>query len=184
MATCSIEESVLAALEAKAPAEGLDVVSVEVGGPTVHPTLRVRIDTLDDAAIDMERVAAATPWVSSVVEELDPFPGAWELEVSSPGIDRPLRRKDHFESCVGERVEVSAREAIDGRRSWVGELVAVSDDSVTVRVDGTDCEIAFASIKQAKLKPDFDKILAAAKKAEKEAKSSKSSPAFDSCEEA
>ena len=170
MAASKIEESVLAALEASAAEQGLDIVDVELSGPGSHPTLRVRIDVLTDGPIDMDRVAAATPWVSGIVEALDPIAGSYELEVSSPGVDRPLRRPADFARFVGERAEITSVEPVDDRRSWTGTLVGTDDVAVTIEVDGASYAVPFAMIKKAKLKPDYEQLLADAKKAAKAAK--------------
>lgn len=156
---------ILAALEARAQAQGLDIVDVEVVGPANHPTVRVRIDVLGEGTIDMDEVCARTPWVSEVLEELDPFPGAWELEVSSPGLDRPLRRACDFARFIGERAEVRATRQIDGRGKGTGTIVGIEGDVVTLDVDGTGWQVPLADIARAQLKPDFEKIFAAAKKA-------------------
>jgi ribosome maturation factor RimP len=169
MANHEAEERVLAALEAGAAEQGLDIVAVEVSGPANHPTLRVRVDLASGEAVDMDRVTAATPWVAGVEEELDPFPGSYELEVSSPGIDRPLRRAADFARFAGERAEVATRDEVQGRRSFTGTLVGATDAAVSLDVDGTVYEVPLAQVKRAKLKPDFDQIMAAAKKAAKEA---------------
>ncbi len=179
MADAKVEALVLEALEREAAGRGLDIVSVEVSGPAAHPTLRVRIDELEGGPIDMERVTAATPWVSEVVEALDPFPGAYELEVSSPGIERPLRRARDFAAHLGARAEVVAREPVDGRRSWIGEILASDEGSVTLGVDGRACAIPLDLVRQARLKPDFDAIMAAAKKAEKKAGKAQGGPSVD-----
>ena len=165
-----IEDLILAELERGAAREGLDIVSVEVTGPASHPTLRIRLDLDGDDAIDMDRVTKATPWVSSVVEALDPFPGAYELEVSSPGIDRPLRRPRDFAAFVGENAEVAVREAVVGRRSLEGEIVSADEASVRLRTAAGEVEVPFENVKSARLKPDFARILAEAKKAEKVAR--------------
>lgn len=170
MAGSKIEERVLEALETKAAEQGLDIVDVELAGPGSHPTLRVRIDVLEDGPIDMDRVTASTPWISQVIEELDPISGSYELEVSSPGVDRPLRRPSDFARFAGERAEVVAVEPVDDRRSWVGTIVEASDEAVTIEVDGTAYAVPFSVIKKAKLKPDYEKLLADAKKAAKAAK--------------
>ena len=167
MAAHKVEGPILEALEAGADEQELDIVSVEVGGPADHPTLRVRIDVLEDGPIDMERVAAATPWVSEVVEALDPFPGSYELEVSSPGVERPLRRARDFAARIGERVEVVLEAPVDGRRSWTGEVAGVDGEEVALAVDGQTVVFAVPAMKSAKLKPDFDALFAEAKKAEK-----------------
>ena len=166
----TIDQRVLEALEQGAADQGLDIVDVELSGPGSHPTLRVRIDLLEGGPIDMDRVTACTPWVSEVVEALDPIAGSYELEVSSPGIDRPLRRPSDFARFVGERAEVSSVEPVDGRRSWTGEIVGADDEAVTLEVDGASFAIPFAAIKKAKLKPDYEKLMAEAKKAAKAAK--------------
>lgn len=170
MAAPKVEKPILEALEAGAAEQGLDIVSVEVGGPSDHPTLRVRIDVLEGGPIDMERVTAATPWVSGVVEALDPFPGSYELEVSSPGVERPLRRLRDFEAHVGERAEVVLNSPVDGRRSWTGEIAGVEGEAVLLAVDGQTVALAVSDMKSAKVKPDFDALFAEAKKAEKDAK--------------
>ena len=173
MANAKAEELVLTALEEGAAEQGLDIVSVEVCGPADHPTLRVRVDLLEGGPIDMERVTAATPWVSEVVEALDPFPGAYELEVSSPGVERPLRRARDFAARLGERVEVVLQEPRDGRRSWTGEVASVEGDEVRVDADGQTLAFTVSELKSAKVKPDFATIFAEAKKAEKAEKAEK-----------
>ncbi|MBE6069839.1 MAG: ribosome maturation factor RimP [Clostridium lundense] len=169
MAGLKTDELILAALEEGAAGQGLDIVSVELSGPAAHPTLRVRVDLLEGGLIDMDRVTACTPWVGEVVEALDPFPGAYELEVSSPGIERPLRRARDFARFAGERAEVVTREPVQERRNFTGTIVGATEEAATIEVDGVSYEVPIASMKSAKLKPDFAKIFAAAKKAAKEA---------------
>lgn len=166
MAQADVSARILDALESAAGEEGLDIVDVEVAGPAGHPVVRVRIDTLDDTPIDMNEVVARTPWVSQVVEDLDPFPGAWELEVSSPGLDRPLRKAADFERFRGEQVEVATVEKIDGRNRTSGELMGLRDGSVVLKVDGGEWAAPLEKVKSARIKPDFAKIFAQAKDAE------------------
>lgn len=170
MSPDGIEGRVLAALEEGASAQGLDIVSVETSGPKSHPTLQVRIDTLEGGPIDMDRVAEATPWVSSVLDAIDPFPGPWELEVSSPGIDRPLRRLSDFAAFVGQRAEVTVAREDGGVRTIVGVIARAEDGVVALDADGEVVEAPIAQVRKARLKPDFDAIMAAAKKASKAAK--------------
>ena len=169
MAGLKADELVLAALEEGAADQGLDIVDVELTGPGAHPTLRVRIDLLEGGPIDMDRVTACTPWVAEVVETLDPINGPYELEVSSPGIDRPLRRPCDFARFAGELVEVSTTEPVDGRKSWTGTVVSSDDEAFVLRSDGQDVRAPFSVLKRAKIKPDYDKIMAVAKKAAKAA---------------
>lgn len=159
----AVAQRILEALESRASEEGLDIVSVEVAGPQGHPVVRVRIDTLGDGDIDMDDVCARTPWVSDVVEALDPFPGAYELEVSSPGLDRPLRRESDFSRFVGERAEVRVIVEAGERSKGTGPIMSVEDGRVTLEIDGSPWTFEISSLREAHLKPDYDKIFAAAK---------------------
>ncbi|MCI2160213.1 MAG: ribosome maturation factor RimP, partial [Olsenella sp.] len=87
-------QRILDALEAAAPEHGIDIVDVEVVGSKKNPCVRVRIDHADEEAgpISLDEVAAETEWVSAAIDELDPIEGPFTLEVSSPGLSRPLRR--------------------------------------------------------------------------------------------
>lgn len=163
MAQTDVSTRILDALEQAAGEEGLDIVSVEVAGPSTHPVVRVRIDTLDGVEIDMNEVVARTPWVSSVVEAIDPFPGAYELEVSSPGLDRPLRRERDFVRFVGETAEVALVEKVDGRNKACGTIQGCEGGVVTLGVDGTQWAAPLDKMKFARIKPDYAKIFAQAK---------------------
>ena len=132
MAGLKADELVLAALEEGAADQGLDIVDVELSGPGSHPTLRVRIDLLEGSPIDMDRVTACTPWVSEVVETLDPIDGPYELEVSSPGMDRPLIKREHYERYTGSEVEIKLYKGKDGTKNIQGVLDSIDGDSVTV----------------------------------------------------
>ena len=147
----------LAALEEEAARHGADVVDVEVVGATKAPCVRVRIDHAEEGAqpITLDEVAAHSGWVNEVVERLDPFPGSYTVEVSSPGLDRPLRRPRDFERFAGERVSLTTL-AHEGRRRFTGELLGMRDGRVVVATD--DGEHAFdpAEIGRCVIKPQFD----------------------------
>ena len=95
------EQSLLDALEPRAVAEGLEIVTLEVVGAKKAPTIRVYIDT--DHGVGFDELSSAQSWMGDLMDEIDPFPGAYTLEVSSPGIDRPLRTPEHFERFAGEK---------------------------------------------------------------------------------
>jgi ribosome maturation factor RimP len=163
MALADKEQAILDRLEQAAPDRGLDIVSVEVTGPAKRPVVRVRIDTLSGSPIDMQKVVDETPWVSSIVEELDPFPDAYDLEVSSPGIDRPLRRARDFERFAGERAEVVLQVEAQGRKKGTGVIRGVSGETVTLEIDGSPWQFLVSEVRTARLKPDYDRIFAQAK---------------------
>ena len=75
----------------------------------------------------------------------------YHLEVSSPGLDRRLRRREHFDRFVGRRAKVVARQGVDGRRKFTGAIVSTESEAVTLAVDGKDVRIPFADVARAKL---------------------------------
>ena len=114
--------------------------------------LRLYIDaaagiTLDDC----ERVSRA---VSEVLDAEDPIPGQYTLEVSSPGLERPLRTAEHFARFVGETVHVETLQAIEGRRRFMGALTAAGAETIEVEVDGKRWTLPLSGIRKAHLAPD------------------------------
>jgi len=144
------EQKLLEALEPRARQEGVEIVTLEITGARKSPTIRVYIDT--DQGVGFDELASAQAWINGIMDEIDPFPGAYMLEVSSPGIDRPLRTPEHFARFVGERAVVKTSGPVEGRSNFSGVIVATDGDSVTLDCDGTSFEIAFAQIKRANLK--------------------------------
>ncbi|MDD7368688.1 MAG: ribosome maturation factor RimP, partial [Berryella intestinalis] len=88
------EQQLLGALEPRAAEEGVEIVTVDVIGSRKSPTIRVYIDTPEGVSFD--QLSSSQVWINEIMDRLDPFPGAYMLEVSSPGIDRPLRTPKHF----------------------------------------------------------------------------------------
>lgn len=147
---------ILAALEAAAGVHGVDVVDVEVVGATKAPTVRVRIDWADEArgTISLDDVAAQTGWVSEAIDELDPFPGSFTLEVSSPGLDRPLRRVRDFERFAGQQVSLTTT-ATEGRRRFTGTLEGMREGSVALSTDEGEVLVPLDQVRRCTIKPDF-----------------------------
>jgi len=110
---------------------GVELLDVEWTGAT----LRLVIDA--EGGVTTGRLAEVNRLVSPLLDQHDPVPGRYMLEVSSPGIERPLRRIDHFRRAVGEQVIVKLETWADIRRVR-GELLSVDDDAVTVAVVETD----------------------------------------------
>lgn len=150
------EQKILEALEPQAQAQQVEIVTIEIVGAKKAPTIRVYIDTPEGVGFD--ELASAQAWINEIVDRLDPFPGAYSLEVSSPGIDRPLRTPDHFARFAGEKVSLQTTAPIDGRKNWTGKLIGFFDGSVRILADGSDTEtdIAFDVIKRAQVKGTVD----------------------------
>lgn len=153
------EAELIAALEPEAESEGIEIVTVEVVGAKRAPIIRVLIDTPQGVSFD--ELASAQVWINEIMDALDPFPGAYTLEVSSPGIDRPLRTLAHFKAALGSKVQVTTREHIDGRAKWRGELTSIegaenpdaqlSDISICITTSDDTYVIALDQIKRATL---------------------------------
>ncbi|MDD5806221.1 MAG: ribosome maturation factor RimP [Eggerthellales bacterium] len=142
------EQSILSALERRAQQEGIEVLTVEIVGSSRNPIIRVYLDTED--GISFDEVTAAQPWVDEIMEQIDPFPGAYTLEVSTPGIDRPLRTLDHFRRVIGQQATVLTREPVEGRSKFKGTLESVSEDGlIGMSVDGQHYDLPHSALKKA-----------------------------------
>lgn len=157
MAQTPLELQIVAALEEQAEARGIDVVDVEVVGAKRAPVVRVRIDHADEdlPTISLDEVSAQSDWVNEVIDALDPFPGSFVLEVSSPGLARPLRKERDFARFAGETVQLTTK-ATEGRRKFTGELLGIEDGVVRLSCDNETFDIDFDQIKTCKIKPNFD----------------------------
>ncbi|MBM6775681.1 ribosome maturation factor RimP [Collinsella tanakaei] len=156
MVKSKLEQDIIDALEAVAPEHGIDIVDVEIVGATKAPCVRVRIDRLDGEGISLDEVTAQNAWVSDAVEKLDPISGSYTLEVSSPGMARPLRRPSDFERYIGSAVELVTT-ATEGRRKFKGTIAATDEQTVTLELeDGEQVSIPHGDVKKCALKPVYD----------------------------
>ena len=117
-------------------------------------TLRLYIDhengiTVDDCALVSNQVGA-------VLDVEDPISVEYNLEVSSPGADRPLFKLAHYEQLIGEKISVQLQTPVSNRRKLTGELATVEGETITFIVDGNPFPVAFNKIKKANLVPNFD----------------------------
>lgn len=144
------ERGLLDALEPRATAEDVEIVTIEIVGSKKAPTIRVYLDKPSGVSFDV--LASSQVWISDIVERLDPFPGAYTLEVSSPGVDRPLRTPKHFERFAGETVAVKLASPVRERSNWTGLLKGFEDGSVLLDVDGEIERFPIEHIKRARVK--------------------------------
>lgn len=148
------EKSLLDLLEPQAKLHNIEIVTVEIAGAKKAPTIRVYIDTPNGVSFD--ELSSAQIWINQIMDEVDPFPGAYTLEVSSPGIDRPLRTSEHFKRFAGERVVIQSTAAFKDRSKWTGTLLGMKNDVVEIEVDGETVGIPFDSIKKAQIRGSVD----------------------------
>jgi ribosome maturation factor RimP len=124
---------------------GLEIYDIEHAGGV----LRISVDKT--GGVDLDSIALATRVVSRQLDHDDPIPGRYTLEVTSPGIERPLRTPEHFERAVGLVVNHRTHPEAEGDRRARGELLAVDTDGITVRLeDGTERTIRFEDIERAR----------------------------------
>jgi ribosome maturation factor RimP len=145
MSAASITDRVRELVEPLLTDRQLELVDVELGGGQ----LRLTVDR--PGGVDLEAIGDATRVVSRALDEHDPVPGRYTLEVSSPGLERNLRTPAQFARAVGERVAVKVLATAEGDRRISGELLAAGDDSLVVRVDdGTEHHIAYDEVERAR----------------------------------
>src|SRR5207248_6671079 len=117
---------------------GLELVDVEFAGPGGHPTLRLYIDKVG-GGVTLDDCTQVSRALSAALDVEDPIAGRYELEVSSPGLDRPLRTREHFERFLGSKVRVKTYGPLadaENRKTFVGKLLAYEENKVVVDVDG------------------------------------------------
>ncbi|MBE0416726.1 MAG: ribosome maturation factor RimP [Coriobacteriia bacterium] len=151
--TTELEARLEAALAPAAISHELELVAVELAGAHAQPILRVYLDR--DGGIGLDEICEANEWVSALLDETEPFDGPYTLEVSSPGIDRPLRKLADFERFAGSTATLRTR-PIDGRTRFTGTIESVQDDVVVLDVDGEPVRIPFGNVRNARLKGEVD----------------------------
>ena len=111
-------------------AEGVELVELALRGSSRSRILRVDVDRAGPAGLDLGDCERVSKRLGEIMDEVDPIGGAYRLEVSSPGIDRPIRSSDDIRRNTGRRVAVTLAEAHDGRSVLKGVLVGGDDDAV------------------------------------------------------
>ena len=130
---------------------GYELADLEVSLGGKGGLVRIFIDKPDGIGLDdCEKVSLA---VSAILDVEDPVPGNYDLEVSSPGLDRKLTKVAHFQRFIGETLKVQMRFPIEGRRRFRGTLVSVDDENIVVEVDGDPHSLPLAVIDTARLVP-------------------------------
>jgi len=130
---------------------GYELADLEVRLGGKSGIVRLFIDKPDGVGLeDCEKVSRA---VSAVLDVEDPVPSNYDLEVSSPGLDRKLTKVEHFQRFMGETVKVQMRFPVEGRRRFRGKLVSMDEDNIEVEVDGELHSLALTTIDTARLVP-------------------------------
>ena len=147
-----MRDALMRLLEPPIEALGFELLDLELAQAGRVGVLRIFIDQ-PDASVTVEDCAAVSHAVSEALEVSDPIKGNYTLEVSSPGFDRILRKRAHFERFVGERIFAELKLPLDGRRRFVGTLKSIGNDSILVEVDGRPYQLPLERIQKARLRP-------------------------------
>ncbi|RBP63779.1 ribosome maturation factor RimP [Brenneria salicis ATCC 15712 = DSM 30166] len=139
-------------ISAPVEALGYELVGIEFIRSR-QSTLRIYIDSEDGITVD--DCADVSHQVSAVLDVEDPITVAYNLEVSSPGLERPLFTVEHYVRFIGEEVTVVLRMAVQNRRKWLGIIKAVDGEMITITVEGKDEVFALSNIQKANLVPHF-----------------------------
>ncbi|HEY5603955.1 MAG TPA: ribosome maturation factor RimP [Gammaproteobacteria bacterium] len=145
--------NIQALIEPAVAALGYELVGVEYLSQGRHSLMRIYIDSEDGITLDdCERVSHQ---VSGILDVEDIIHGHYSLEVSSPGLDRPLFSMNHFKRFIGKQVKLSLSTPIDGRRKFSGVIRAAGDNHVVLEMDAREVELPFDAIDKANLVPEI-----------------------------
>jgi ribosome maturation factor RimP len=133
---------------------GFELLGVEFVRAGKHSILRVFID--HENGITVDNCADVSHQASAILDVEDPISTEYNLEVSSPGMDRPLFKEAHYQQVVGEVVSVKLSMPMDNRRNFKGQLLACENGMLKIEVDGQEFELAVANIDKGNLVPTFE----------------------------
>lgn len=123
-----------------------------------RPTLQVMSERLDEAAMTVDDCALISHSVSALLDVADPVAGAYTLEISSPGIDRPLVRAEDYERFSGCEAKIELAEPVAGRRRFRGRLLGTADGDIRLATEAGEIRLPLAAVARAKLVPSDELI--------------------------
>lgn len=147
---------------------GLELVGIELSPNAGGSVLRVYIDEAE-RGITIDDCERASREISALLDVNDPVAGRYTLEVSSPGLERPLFTPEHFARFLDQVVKISVNLPLNGRRRFQGAIKGVDGDRITIEQDGVPVDIAHANVAKARLVPDYAALGLAPARRESEA---------------
>lgn len=152
-----LRERLTRLIEPAVEALGYELVLLEFSTGLKTGTLRLYIDHPEGIALeDCESVSRE---IAALLDVEDPIQSAYQLEVSSPGLDRPLVKPEHFRRFRGEKARLQLLAPVAGRKKLLGTLLGVEAGRVLIQVDGQPFEVAIDDIDRARLVPDYAREL-------------------------
>jgi ribosome maturation factor RimP len=135
---------------------GFELVDVEVKKAAGGGVVRLYVDK--EGGIGLEELQSVSEEVSAILDVEDPLASSYTLEVSSPGLDRPLKTEADYRRFVGRLAKVSSYELVDGRRHWTGRIVSFEEGTLTLRLEkekNAEAHIPFTKISHGRLEVEF-----------------------------
>ena len=136
---------------------GFELVDIELKQAKSEKLLRIFVDR--PGGIGLDELQSVSEEVSAILDVEDPIEGHYTLEVSSPGLDRPLRGEADYRRFVGRLAKLSSYEPVEGRRHWTGRIVACDDGIVTLELVGEElrARVPLAQLSHGRLEVEFPK---------------------------
>jgi ribosome maturation factor RimP len=132
---------------------GYELVWIEMANQDKHKILRIYIDA--PGGIQVDDCETVSRQISVLLDVEDPMNTEYFLEVSSPGLDRPLVKPDHFKQFLGDQARIIMHTHVLGRRKFTGQMVEADDNAVVVEMDGESFELPYKNMDSARLEPVF-----------------------------
>ena len=130
---------------------GFEVVRIMMTG-VQKPTLQIMIERQDRKNLVVDDCAAVSRAISEILDEKDPIESEYSLEVSSPGIDRPLTTPEHFTRFVGYEAKIETDVSVDGRKRFKGKIITIdANNIISIEMDDKEYKVPFDAVSKAKL---------------------------------
>jgi len=149
-----LKSRLTALLDAAATERGFELVLLDLAGGRREPTVSVYLD--HEGGITIEQIAEANHWIDELIESISGLENGYTLEVSSPGIERPLVKLADFDRFAGSDAKVSVSPEIGGHKHFTGNIVGIDGTDVLLDVDGETVRIPHKSITRAHLRVTID----------------------------
>lgn len=155
-----LRDRLVALIEPALDSLGYELVLLEYSPGIKTASLRLFIDSLDqDKGVDLGDCEKVSREIAALLDVEDPIEKAYQLEVSSPGLDRPLTKLEHYERFRGEKARVQTLVPINGRKKFVGPILGLEQRALLLKQDAEIVRIPLADIEKARLVPDYAKEL-------------------------
>ena len=134
---------------------GLELVDIEYRRESSGWVLRIYIDK--EGGVQLDDCSRTSSQLGDIIEVKDIIPGAYNLEVTSPGVNRPLKKEDDFTQVIGETIKLKTKTLLNKRKNFKGVLNEFKDGMLIIQSDGKEFNIPYNDVKKANLEYDFSK---------------------------